>query len=621
MKKLISILLLAAAFASSAAPPPVLRNLVTTNRFAPLGPYDIRLFGAIPDDTIEDDAAIQAAINACSTNVEIKSVRGTVWIPEGIFLIGTNNPPAADSYLEGHASNLIIRSNGVVLRGVNRHRSILKLNKDTTGSALYYGNMIGMGVTNPAAPSSYSGVTNCGIKNLTIDGNNLGITSGNSVDLTQIYLSAQIEIEDVDFYNSSQDAVDVQFGDASFVRRCNFYNIRGNAIGSQDRLTIAQDLYGNGNQGGNPPACFTASVGTLVLRNVVWENMSGIAVIDGGGTLDVGDAEFYPTNTTAFTNIIAANGNVKLNGVYISGAAAIAADHYFVYLGTNKVGQFSNVETYGKRAFYIDSATTADFNNVRFYQNTQPSIVFNGGFGYTVSGSVFSGSGRGIENNGVGSSSVSVTDTKFYGTSIYATPASGSATNWNVSGCTFSGGALIYMNGNSVGHANISANILDTVNLTSRSNLISACKINTYTFDSSVGSGNVFQNCRFENTTYSGSALAHSNTVFIDCLTQGGNRFNPFETYFYTNAAVTLGGYPGQVWASAVIISNTAGTVTLPTAVNYSGFGFSVKNAHAANALTVATTSSQTVDSTTPATIPANGFRRYFSDGSNWFTQ
>ncbi len=66
------------------------------------------------------------------------------------------------------------------------------------------------------------------------------------------------------------------------------------------------------------------------------------------------------------------------------------------------------------------------------------------------------------------------------------------------------------------------------------------------------------------------------------------------------------------------IISATSGTftITIPTAVGRTGKQFTIKNIGAT--LTLATTSTQTIDGTTVPTLSANDFVTIVSDGANW---
>jgi hypothetical protein len=69
---------------------------------------------------------------------------------------------------------------------------------------------------------------------------------------------------------------------------------------------------------------------------------------------------------------------------------------------------------------------------------------------------------------------------------------------------------------------------------------------------------------------------------------------------------------------TAAFSDSTFGTPTLPTAVGNNN-QYTIKNT-TPGTITPATTSSQTIDGTTPAAIAANGTIRLVSDGSNWRT-
>lgn len=59
-------------------------------------------------------------------------------------------------------------------------------------------------------------------------------------------------------------------------------------------------------------------------------------------------------------------------------------------------------------------------------------------------------------------------------------------------------------------------------------------------------------------------------------------------------------------------------TITLPSAVGIAGRVYIVKNTGTATTITIATTSSQTIDGTTPVAIATITAVRYMSDGANW---
>src|SRR5664279_1608944 len=66
---------------------------------------------------------------------------------------------------------------------------------------------------------------------------------------------------------------------------------------------------------------------------------------------------------------------------------------------------------------------------------------------------------------------------------------------------------------------------------------------------------------------------------------------------------------------SYVVFNATTLTATLPTAVGNSGLVLRVKNLFNGN-LTIATTSTQTIDGTTPSALAQYGFASYVSDST-----
>jgi hypothetical protein len=71
-----------------------------------------------------------------------------------------------------------------------------------------------------------------------------------------------------------------------------------------------------------------------------------------------------------------------------------------------------------------------------------------------------------------------------------------------------------------------------------------------------------------------------------------------------------------------VVCTTNAFTITLPTAVGIQGQVFVVKNANtliSGNLITLATTSSQTIDSTTPGTLLPLTSVTLMSDNSGWW--
>ena len=94
----------------------------------------------------------------------------------------------------------------------------------------------------------------------------------------------------------------------------------------------------------------------------------------------------------------------------------------------------------------------------------------------------------------------------------------------------------------------------------------------------------------------------------------GGIDKKPLSTKITTYAVTPADG--------TIICTTTAFTVTLPTAVGLSGQKFTIKNANTSasgNLITMATTSSQTIDGLTPGTILPLVSQTFVSDNSNWW--
>lgn len=88
---------------------------------------------------------------------------------------------------------------------------------------------------------------------------------------------------------------------------------------------------------------------------------------------------------------------------------------------------------------------------------------------------------------------------------------------------------------------------------------------------------------------------------------------------FYRRISAKTGDYTLVIADDYVSFDGTTLTATLPSAVTMgSGKTFTIKNLNAST-LTIATTSSQTIDGTTPANLTVGQSRTYLSNGSNWF--
>jgi hypothetical protein len=88
--------------------------------------------------------------------------------------------------------------------------------------------------------------------------------------------------------------------------------------------------------------------------------------------------------------------------------------------------------------------------------------------------------------------------------------------------------------------------------------------------------------------------------------------------------ALAYHGYTGThaIDETDGIVDCTSGsfTITLPTAVGCAGRLYVLKNSGSSTTITIATTSSQTIDGSAPGTITTLVPTKIFSDGANWKT-
>jgi hypothetical protein len=123
---------------------------------------------------------------------------------------------------------------------------------------------------------------------------------------------------------------------------------------------------------------------------------------------------------------------------------------------------------------------------------------------------------------------------------------------------------------------------------------------------------------------------ANSGTDAQVSLTTGGNLLigTTTDNSGLTNAnSIAPGRYRAitalrTLDATDYIVNCTANsfTVTLPTAVGITGRQYIIKNTGSSTTITIATTSSQTVDGAAPGTVTTLIPLRVCSDGANWIT-
>jgi aryl-phospho-beta-D-glucosidase BglC (GH1 family) len=137
----------------------------------------------------------------------------------------------------------------------------------------------------------------------------------------------------------------------------------------------------------------------------------------------------------------------------------------------------------------------------------------------------------------------------------------------------------------------------------------------TWTDDDGTGTtGTIINNARLQADVYDK----------IDAMFAGAGSYATFEfgggmkCNGLLAAQSTKTGTYGIAATDEVILANGTFTVTLPTAVGKAGQKFTVKNIHASGTVTLATTSSQTIDGVTTQTIPALYALTVISDNANW---
>jgi hypothetical protein len=103
-------------------------------------------------------------------------------------------------------------------------------------------------------------------------------------------------------------------------------------------------------------------------------------------------------------------------------------------------------------------------------------------------------------------------------------------------------------------------------------------------------------------------------------VSQIGNFARTFTPGNQTFAVTTItAAYAVQATDQVILATAAAGVPTFPTAVGIIGQAYIFKN-NSGSSITPATTSSQTIDGSAPASLANHGVLRIFSDNANWQT-
>ena len=101
-------------------------------------------------------------------------------------------------------------------------------------------------------------------------------------------------------------------------------------------------------------------------------------------------------------------------------------------------------------------------------------------------------------------------------------------------------------------------------------------------------------------------------------VSQIGNFARTFTPGNQTFAVTTItAAYAVQATDQVILATAAAGVPTFPTAVGIIGQAYIFKN-NSGSSITPATTSSQTIDGSAPASLANHGVLRIFSDNANW---
>ena len=256
--------------------------------------YDVIQFGANPNDDVADNVAIQAAIDAASTN----QWGGVVYFPQGTnYLLGAMNLKSG-SVSEGHPNLVNILSNNITIRGAGMNRSRVTLQATNYTGQVFNG--WGGGNTSPFI----MGPSNLVFEDIWLDGGMSNQTY--CADFTQFYNSQNSTLRRVRISYTREDAID--FHNDLRVYDCEFFNI-GNGLGSGGSTysSIYRNCYMtnlaimnvDGGEG------IGVSGGYLYLENCIAHNPGKIGVRNG--TFISENSLFYFTDTAQTTNFFNEN--------------------------------------------------------------------------------------------------------------------------------------------------------------------------------------------------------------------------------------------------------------------------------------------------------------------------
>lgn len=265
--------------------------------------FDVRKYGAIPDDGIADQIAIQNAIEAAASSLSESTKTNVVFFPSGRYDIDPDNILYPNFTSENIKNVITIKSNNVALVGDSRFGARLVLMKGRNSNSEKV-NLLGSGGGNSEASISRYGVTNVLISGMLFDAN------GFNSECTQIYNPTNWLIIDSAVANSGSgsDGWDIQGADLiTFNNIGGFYCAENIMSFNGERSHCDGYLFlGGGKTGGDNGSIFQFTSEQTPFRNGLV--IGGNQFIGRGNFGKFEDSYFYSTNVqSTFTNWTAAN--------------------------------------------------------------------------------------------------------------------------------------------------------------------------------------------------------------------------------------------------------------------------------------------------------------------------
>lgn len=182
--------------------------------------------------------------------------------------------------------------------------------------------------------------------------------------------------------------------------------------------------------------------------------------------------------------------------------------------------------------------------------------------------------------------------------------------------CQLLGGGHSVIGNTFIGGGQLAASTYNAIEIWDGNNIISGnnfaaftnSNLNDIVEKNSTGNGNVIVDNAIHTSLQFGIVTLNPYTEV-----RGNTNYPDSQTILTKSTNYTLTSLDYAILASGTT------TITLPTAVGITGVSYVIKKTDASNTLTIATTSSQTIDGSTTATVKVqNVSLTVISDGANW---